>query len=61
MSKRRRYTLREVLAEVFVDENSDFDPDVAASLSYSSEQVCEASRQDSMDITDSFHTLFRKL
>ena len=34
MSKRRRYTLREVLAEVFVDENSNFDPDVADSLSY---------------------------
>ena len=61
MSKRQCYTLREILAEVFVDEDSDFDLDVADSLSYSSEQVCEASRQDSMDITDSFHTLFRKL
>ena len=51
MSKRRRYTLREVLAEVFVDENSDFDPDVAASLSYSSEQVCKTGRQNSVEIT----------
>ena len=27
------YTLREVLAEVFVDEDNDFDPDVGDSLS----------------------------
>ena len=29
MSERRCYTLRKVLAEVFVDEESDFDPGVA--------------------------------
>ena len=51
MSKCRRYTLTEILAEVSVDEDSDFDLVVADSLSYSSEQVCEASQQDSMDIT----------
>ena len=61
MSKCRRYTLMEILAEVSVDEDSDFDLVVADSLSYSREQVCEASRQDSMDITDSFHTLSGKL
>ena len=33
MSKCQCYTLREVLAEVFVDEDGDFDPDVASSLS----------------------------
>ena len=55
MSKHRCYTLREVLAEVFVDEKSDFDPDIADSLSYSSEQVCETGQQDSLEITESFH------
>ena len=51
MSKRQCYTLGEVLAEVCVDKNCDFDPDVADSLSYTSEQVCEASRQDNVEIT----------
>ena len=46
----------EVLAQVFVDENNDFHPDVADSLSYSSEQVFKTGRQDSVEI--SFQTLF---
>ena len=41
----------EVLDQVFVDENNDFDPDVADSLSYSSEQVCKTGRQDNVEIT----------
>ena len=40
-------------------QNSDFDPAVADSLSsYSSKQVCKTSLQDSLQITDSFQTLF---
>ena len=58
MSKRRRYTLMEVLEDVFVDENSDSDPDVADSLSYSSQQVRETGRQDSLEIPDSSQTPF---
>ena len=49
MSKRWCYTLGEVLAEVCVDKNCDFDPNVADSLLYWSEQVCEASQQDSVE------------
>ena len=51
MNKHQRYTHSEVLAQVFVDENNDFDTDVADSLSYSSEQVCKTGRQDSVEIT----------
>ena len=51
MSERQCYTLKEVLAEVFLDDNSDFDLDVADSLSYKSEQVCEPGQQDSVKIT----------
>ena len=36
---------------MFDDENSDFDPNVSDSLSYSSEQVCETGRQNSVEIT----------
>ena len=43
MSKHRCYTLREVLADTFVDEDSDFEPDAADSLSNSNEQGCETS------------------
>ena len=43
-------TNSKVLAEVFV-EDSDFDPDVADSLSDSSEQACKTSQQDSVEIT----------
>ena len=56
MSERQCYTPKEVLTEVFVDKNSDFDLDVADSLSYLIEQVCEAGQQDSVKI--SFQTLF---
>ena len=48
----------EVLDDVFVDKNSDTDPNVADSLSYSSQQVCETGRQDSLEIPDCFQTLF---
>ena len=44
-------TIREVLAELFVDKNSDFDLDVADSLLYSSKQVCETGQQDGVEIT----------
>ena len=54
MSKRLCYTFREVLAEVFVD----CDLDVADSLSDSSRQVCKTGWQDSVEMTDSFQTLF---
>ena len=56
MIKCRRYTIK-VLAEVFVDKNIDFDPDVADSLSYSSKQVCKTGRQDCVEITGSFQIL----
>ena len=58
MSKRQCYTLREVLAEVFVDEDNDFDPDIADSLSYSSKQVCKTSQQDNVEMRNIFQTLF---
>ena len=35
---------------MFVDEDSDFDLDVADSLSNSSEQVCKTGRQDSVEM-----------
>ena len=57
MIKCRRYTIK-VSLEVFVDKNSDSDPDVAGPLSYSSEQVCKTGRQDGVETTDSFQTLF---
>ena len=44
-------TIREVLAELFVDKNSDFDPDVAESLSCSCEQVCETGQHNSVEVT----------
>ena len=43
---------------MFVDEGSHFDPDIADSLSNSSEQVSETSRQNSVKIADSFHAHF---
>ena len=55
--KCRRYTIK-VSGEVFVDKNSDLDPDVAGPLSYSSEQVCKTGRQDGVETTGSFQTLF---
>ena len=55
MSERRCYTLRKVLAEVFVDEESDFDSVVAVPLSNSREQVCKTGQQDRMEM--SFQTL----
>ena len=51
MSKRWNYTLREVSAEVFVDKDSDFDPDVADSLPNSREQVCKTNQQDNVEMT----------
>ena len=36
---------------MFLDENSDFDPDVADSLSYTCEQVSKTGWQDSVEIT----------
>ena len=45
MSKRGCYTLRKVLAEVFVDEDSDLDPGVAVSLSNLGEQVGRLDRK----------------
>ena len=50
-------TSSKVLAEIFV-EDSDFDLDVADSLSDSSRQVCKTGWQDSVEMTDSFQTLF---
>ena len=58
MSKHQCYTLREVSAEVFVDEDNDFDLDIADSLSYSSEQVCKTGQQDNVEMRDIFQTLF---
>ena len=46
MSKCHCYTLMEVLPEVFIDEDSNFDPEVADSFSTSREQVCETSWPD---------------
>ena len=47
MNKAWHYTLREVLADVFVDKDSDFDLDVTDSLFnkllHSSKHVCETS------------------
>ena len=42
------YTLREVLAEAFVDEDDNFDPDVRDSLSNSREQVCETDAENTV-------------
>ena len=42
---------------MFVDKDSDLDPDVADSLSNSSEQVCKTSQQDRVQVTV-FQTLF---
>ena len=47
-----------VLDEVFIDEDIHFDPDIADSLSDSSEQVSKTSWQDNVKIADSFHTHF---
>ena len=44
MSKLRCYTLSEVLADMFVDEDSDLEPDAADSLSNSNEHGCETGR-----------------
>ena len=54
MSKCCCYTLRNILAEMFVDKNSDFDLDVADYLLYSSKHMCETSWQDSVELMDSF-------
>ena len=51
MSKRQCYTLRKVLAEVFVDEDSDLDPGVAVSLSNLGEQVGKTGQKDSVEMT----------
>ena len=51
MSKRWCYTLRKVLAEVFVDEDSDLDPGVAVSLSNLGEQVGKTGQKDSVEMT----------
>ena len=58
MSKRRCYKFEKVSDKVFIDEDSDFDPDTADALSNSSAQVSETSRQDSVKVADSFHTHF---
>ena len=50
--------LKVVLDEVFIDEFSNFDPDIADSLSNSIKRVSKTSRQDSVKISDSFHTHF---
>ena len=49
MSKRARYTVRQVLEEVFADEDSDYDPeeeDIPANLS---ENVSETGENVSID------------
>ena len=51
MSKHWCYTLRKVLAEVFVDEESDLDPGVAVSLSNLGGQVCKTRQEDSVEMT----------
>ena len=43
-----------VLAELFVDDNSNLDLDVADSLSYSNEQVCETGWHCSVEMTETF-------
>ena len=43
---------------MFVDKDSDFDPDVADCLSNSTKQVCKTNQQDSVQMTDSFHSLW---
>ena len=58
MSKQQCYTLREVLAELFVDDNSNFYLDVADSSSYSNEQVCETGWHCSVEMTETFFRLF---
>ena len=58
MSNRRRYKFKEVLDEVIVDEDSNFNPDIAGALSYSSEQKSETGQQVSVKIADSSHTHF---
>ena len=58
MSKCWRHQSKVVLDEMLVDEGSHFDPDIADSLSNSSEQVSETSRQNSVKIADSFHAHF---
>ena len=55
MSKHQRYTLQLVLVEVFVDEDSDFDPDIANSSTNSSgQQVSETGGQENVEIRDNF-------
>ena len=44
--------------EAFIDEYSNFDPNIADSFSNSSEQVSETGWQNSVKIADSFHTHF---
>ena len=51
MSKHWCYTLRRVLAEVFVDEASDLDPGVAVSLSNLGEQVGKTGQTGSVEMT----------
>ena len=55
MSNRRRQKFK-VLDEVFDDEYSNFDPDIADALSNLSEQMSETGQQDSVKIADSFHS-----
>ena len=58
MSKRRRYKFKEVLGEVFVDDYSNFDPDIVDTLSNSSEQVTKTGQHGRVKIADSFRTHF---
>lgn len=59
MSRHRTYKLKEVAAVVFVDEDGDFDPDVADFLYFYfliqfKEQVCETRQLDSVEMTGRF-------
>ena len=55
MSERPRYKFKEALDEVFVDEYSNFYPDVLDSWPDSSEQESETGQHDGVEIADSFH------
>ena len=57
MSKCRCCTFKEVLDEELVDEGSNFDPDIADSLSDSSKQVSEIGWQNSVKIAEFSHSL----
>ena len=60
MNKRGRYKFTEFLDEVFVNERSNFDPDITDSLSNLSEQVSETGRQESVNVSFFvFHRLLK--